>query len=846
MKNQNGEELSGNQIHYGALAKGCFDKGQNPPDWVGDEAKWNDAKTEASKTYKMDDEAFWPVVVSIYEKMGGEMKAGAETQAQHAATFDDAHGVLECFNSQIEAGDAASMPREIMYAPVGTHTIMPRHKKTGKPIEVTVNVTPHAVGALLASRSYWAQKFPKQKMFADKNHKEEDATFWPASWRWDKARGILCEVAEWTKLGIESITGKMTRSFSPSVFTDMDESAIYADDSGQFFKIRPGKRGSKSNPAEITGAMFCVGTLTNKPAFGAMDGFFAENQHNPTAAAAANQTQRKTMRKVKLTKDREGVIAGTCLQFEDDVAQAIVSGGGGIYAEDAPVVAELQGQASKEKQRADELQKQVDRHNRAKAVECVNAAIARGAINPKQTIKQIVTDDKGNSKEIEVLFSDHLVELCCENPDMFVVVQGMAGKPNLTKRTVQADKRDTARPGSLSLGAQPIDAGVVILAEDCSVEEAVRGYCGIQAEVRKAERAGVGFEKLDEMRRAAGRIYNRHLSKVYNEMGHVPIQAEWLADIDMGGGGILADNSFGTLAATNIVAQETLLLLKKILLPFLKMSFDLSAREAVLNQVIYTRTRAIPVVNTYAGSGAYANSDYASVDASVTLSGWPYVQHTISVGTIAATMRNIFGEVFDPLIYALAKNIFETWTGVMTVANFDKTASLGRTGYSIVGTPDRKTLIGIDNDGDTLLWPEGAERIALLGTQTYNPLREDPYLSSYLYAGPESTARVSGDLGKRENLTIHKTQSFNGRADGVKGFGMIASATAVVVRVPTQVNNAMGINFPGVRDILTEPDTGLSILVTKFLQPDGSSGSVRGEALVGANVADPLAGICVL
>lgn len=760
---------------------------------------------------------------------------------------NDEAGLLLCFGTDIEASDVSQMPGEIMYAPAGVHTIYPRHKRTGKPIEVTVAVTERGVAGILASQSYYQANAPKQKMFADKNHEEKDATFWPRTWRWDAARGIVCEVAEWTKLGIDSITGKILRTFSPAIFTDLDEKSAHEE--GGVMKIRAGKRGSRENPAEIVGAMFCVGSLTNKAAFGQMDGFFAERQtENPTAAAAADLNQRKpAMRKVKLTKDREGVAAGTIESYDEAVAAAIVNGGGGIYAEDAPVLAQMQSQASSEKTRADELQKQVDRHNRDRAVQCVNAAIKRGAINPKQTIKKII-DDKGVSKEIDVLYSDHMVELCCENPDMFVIVEGMQGKPNLTQRTMPADKRDTLRPGSssaLALGERPVDAGGVILAEDCSIEEAVRGYCGVQAEARRAERQGAGFEKLDELRRAAGRIYARHLSKVYNDMGHVPIQAEWLADIDMGGG-ILADNSFGTLAATNIVAQETLLLLKKILMPFLRMSFDLSGKSAVLNQVIYTRTRAIPVVKTYSGTGAYADSDYASVDASVTLSGWPYVQHTIYAGTIAATTRNIFGEVFDPLLYALAKNIFETWTGVMTVANFDKTATLGRTGYAVGAAPNRTTLVGIDNDGDTLLWPDGAERVALMGTQTYNPLRNDPYLISYLYAGPESNARTSGDLGKRENLTIHKTQSFNGRSDGVKGFAQIASATAVVVRTPTQINNAMGISFPGMRDIITEPDTGLSILVSKFMAVDGSSGSVRGEALVGANVADPLAGICLL
>src|SRR5438045_1938978 len=45
--------------------------GNNPPSWVEDEAIWEKAKDAALKTYDLEDDAFWPVVVTIYENMGG-------------------------------------------------------------------------------------------------------------------------------------------------------------------------------------------------------------------------------------------------------------------------------------------------------------------------------------------------------------------------------------------------------------------------------------------------------------------------------------------------------------------------------------------------------------------------------------------------------------------------------------------------------------------------------------------------------------------------------------------------------------------------------------------------------
>jgi hypothetical protein len=75
-----GEELTGKDIHLGAMAKADFKAGKNPPSWVTDEDKWDKAKTAASKTYDMDDDAFWPVVTTVYQNMGGSVKHEAKAR----------------------------------------------------------------------------------------------------------------------------------------------------------------------------------------------------------------------------------------------------------------------------------------------------------------------------------------------------------------------------------------------------------------------------------------------------------------------------------------------------------------------------------------------------------------------------------------------------------------------------------------------------------------------------------------------------------------------------------------------------------------------------------------------
>jgi hypothetical protein len=747
--------------------------------------------------------------------------------------------VIICQSSAvIEAASADALPKEIMFAPAGIHTIPAKHAATGKPILVTVNVKPDAVGLIHACRQYFASLFENYRPMADKNHERKEATFWAGAVKWvtgfrqtptsDPKDGLVVECETWTKLGIDSILGRVLRCFSPELLLDYDAKRLR--DIGGILQFEKGARGSAENPAEIIGhARESVGSLTNDPAFFNIPPIWAERSSASVPLAAVTETTG-----VQPPPTQQGVATMSDEKQITAVDAAVVSA---IQAENTSLKESATTVKEENKKLRDQIEAQRIAVIRANAATAIQAAVARGAIAPAMKVKS--TDKDG--KEIEVPYKDYLVAQCEVNPGTILVIEQMAGKAGaaaLTQRTVQQDSRDTAAIGAA-------DASGLVLCESASVEDATRGYCVVQAEARRAAAAGAVHQIVDDLRRQAGRIYEKHLRKPFLELGHLPIRDEWLGGIDMGTN-VQAANALGTLAATNIVAQESLVLLKKRLMPFLKMSFDLSSKSAVFNQAVLTRTRAVSVVNhRVVTDTTYTDSDFAAYDVTVTLDTWPYVQNTILGGSIAATTRDLKRELMDPLFYALAKDIFETWTGIMTVANFSKVATLNRTGFTIGAAPDRTTLIGIDNDADTLLWPEEG-RIALFDTASYNYLRRDPSLVSYWQAGPESTARSSGDLGERENLMPYKTQSFNARADGVKGFAQNASATAVVTRIPTTPETAFGLSYPGVRNVITEPDIGLSVLLTIWQQPDGSAASVRGEALVGAAAAQTLAGECLL
>lgn len=153
-------------------------------------------------------------------------------------------------------------PVSFMYMPAGKHTIVAGFR--GKAIQLTVNVDPRkSAGVLQASLDQFHSTLPKQAPFGCVEHEEKDASVWAKAFE-AKEDGVYL-AAEPSELGVRHVNGRIHRSWSPSFFTDADYASSQLD--GDCYVFPEGVRGSESNPAEITGCGFCVGTLTNKPAF---------------------------------------------------------------------------------------------------------------------------------------------------------------------------------------------------------------------------------------------------------------------------------------------------------------------------------------------------------------------------------------------------------------------------------------------------------------------------------------------------------------------------------------------------------------------------------------------------
>jgi len=66
-------ELDSETLELGEDAAKQAEDGQNPPSWVTDEAKWDNAKEAASESKSQDDPLYWGLVTHIYKNDGGEV-----------------------------------------------------------------------------------------------------------------------------------------------------------------------------------------------------------------------------------------------------------------------------------------------------------------------------------------------------------------------------------------------------------------------------------------------------------------------------------------------------------------------------------------------------------------------------------------------------------------------------------------------------------------------------------------------------------------------------------------------------------------------------------------------------
>ncbi len=281
-------------------------------------------------------------------------------------------------------------------------------------------------------------------------------------------------------------------------------------------------------------------------------------------------------------------------------------------------------------------------------------------------------------------------------------------------------------------------------------------------------------------------------------------------------------NTLGTLATATIV-QEALALVftKRPILNNISMGFSdrNGSPIAQYGQAVITRTFTLPTVQN-AGSSASAKGD---VDVSVTLNNFKEVRYDFTAVEYSSTNRDFIREIAEPMAVAIANYIVDQISALWTIANFPT-----RTGADAVanGSTISRTILANGWDYDHLLDVRKtlnksgvAEdgRFYVGNSDVYGTMLSDLRIVGYLNNQQNAGAITSGKLPQVAGFALAEYPACPTTANLV-AFAGTKDSTVYAHRVPRHPSEVIaGLPIPGNVGIVTEPRTGLSVMVVEYV-----------------------------
>jgi hypothetical protein len=283
---------------------------------------------------------------------------------------------------------------------------------------------------------------------------------------------------------------------------------------------------------------------------------------------------------------------------------------------------------------------------------------------------------------------------------------------------------------------------------------------------------------------------------------------------------IRAANTLGTVSGT-LITQRTLDLLKitfpalsRVSTNFTSQQFDPTAQGARYNQTIATRLVTVPTVGTYHVDNGYVSANAVATDVPVTIDAHKFIQVDFNANEQQSTRRLLFGEQEEAMHYAIGLDLMEAIYALFTAANYTEAA----TTEAIIDF-DRDTVI----DVGTAMQIGSAGRNANTGTRTlllnanaYGALSKDTII-----VANQNNSQAAGAIGSGVLPMVHgflPVEAPNLPATGnLIGMGLRADAVALATALPLDYANQPGLPATALQQVVTNPDTGLSVQLTMFV-----------------------------
>ena len=267
----------------------------------------------------------------------------------------------------------------------------------------------------------------------------------------------------------------------------------------------------------------------------------------------------------------------------------------------------------------------------------------------------------------------------------------------------------------------------------------------------------------------------------------------------------------------SLVTQRTLDLLK-ISFPLInRISTNLTEEPVAVGKAVITRLVTVPTVGTYHTTNGYVGAAQATTDVSVTptSSDHKFVQIEINNNDLTGTRRLLFGEQEVATHYALAKDFYDTIYALFTAANYTETATT-----EAIANFDRQTVIDIGTamqSGSANRNANTGIRTLLLNSTYFGKLSKDTTIVSNLYNAAAGNSLAEGTLPMVHGFLPVEAPNLP-TTGNLAGFGLRADAVAMVVGPPDGYTNALpGVPSTALQQIITNPDSGLSVQLTEFV-----------------------------
>lgn len=341
-----------------------------------------------------------------------------------------------------------------------------------------------------------------------------------------------------------------------------------------------------------------------------------------------------------------------------------------------------------------------------------------------------------------------------------------------------------------------------------------------------------------EVARERGLIYNRALKPYFKDEN-----GGWNEVLKLA-------NTLGTLSGI-IVTQRALELLKFEFPELSRITTDFSAEPVQFNQQVTTRTRAVPGVTSYDPVAGYSDSNVTDTDVDITISQHRAVQIVYTANDLASTKRLLFPEQEEGMHFALGNDLVTNLYALITPANFPGQAANAANALTPLAVPGT-TVAGLDQFArPTVIAMKTALNLRGVtgGTRTL-------LLSSLYHAQLEADTTIVGNLinvdsgraiGTSVLPPIARFQPFEApnlpTTGNLQGFGFRADALAIAARLPNDYSTVFpGVTGGGVVQIVTNPDTGLSVMLVMFLDHKLGQTRMRVALMYGTAVGQGASG----